>query len=191
MKTRTDPHLINSAIAHLEVEVQGTPHHFRIPSPLAMSKLLKSIEGQALGTLIQAARLEAGQEVEGLEGLTMDDPQAMLAFAAAGGMELMTAAAALWGLAWNHKSLDLETPANRNLVTYGDAVYEELHEKGYTLSEIFQVALGIHARSREQWALAEGVWEKVRFFAPTAGSNGSHTSASPTATPETPSPGTA
>ena len=40
------------------------------------------------------------------------------------------------GLCWAHKDYDLETVPSRDLVTYGEAVLNELHESGWQMSDL-------------------------------------------------------
>jgi hypothetical protein len=68
------------------------------------------------------------------------------------------------GLCWADVDQDLETPRSRDVVAYGEAVIEELHEAGWTLAEVAEVGRVILGRLSDSLRIAaDEVADRVGF----------------------------
>ena len=123
MRSLPQPRTIpeNSPI-YFSAEVPGRgEHHFRIPRPSVVGRLLKP--------LIESGLWEIAQNSEG----GIDDLRAEL-------VEEIVGAAI--GTCWRHRTIELETKRRDHdrgpdgLMEYGGEVLAELYEAGYTQAEI-------------------------------------------------------
>ncbi|MCP3958827.1 MAG: hypothetical protein GY719_13320 [bacterium] len=120
MKKRDVPKEVPDRRPFFVVEIEDLdPHHMRIPSPARSSQLLKALRD---------AHLE-----EGLE-LNLETAEESLE-------DITALQGAVIGTSWAHRELELETRRREfeNLLDYGTAVYEELWDEGYTMTQTSQL----------------------------------------------------
>jgi len=140
---------------------------------MAVTKLIKGMDRAHLAILM------------GIAGNTSTG--AVLSVLKDSGPEVIAALAALIGLAWYHEDQDLETVRSPDLLAYGEQVYEELHDEGYTLSEISALALVLVRAIWEHSQLSAEVQDRAGFFFPMLGMMRSPASTSGSTTSDPPS----
>lgn len=155
-------------------------HHLRIPSMPKVARLVKQMKQTHILLLVAMAQAK-----------TTNDSKAasMMTAIKEGGPELTSAAGALIGIAWFHRQRVMVTEApkrNGDWLEYGEAIYEELHEEGYTLSEIGSLALTIMRAMWEHSQLTDEVQARAGFIYPILGAMSSSVSTSESTTSETP-----
>lgn len=99
---------------HVDLEKRGR-HHLRIPPPTVSGALLALVQG-----------------AQDLAANVGDDP-----LVAIGRLkDVFAMQGAIVAAFWWHPTLDLETPRSADPLEYGQRVYEELYEAGYSMADI-------------------------------------------------------
>lgn len=131
------------------------PHHMRIPSHLAVAKMLKAMDKSHVAALVA------------MTGNVK--PSHMLSIFKETGPEIGAAMGALIGKAWNHSDWELETKPAPDLMAYGEAVWEELHTDGYPLETMVLLALTVIRAIWDQSQFSDEVSKRAAFFYPLTG----------------------
>jgi hypothetical protein len=149
-------------------------HHLQIPSLLAVAKLVKVLKRSHLAVF---AGMSGGVSSAGILNLIKES-----------GPEMAGALGALLGLSWRHEAFELEAArgSDDELLAYGEAVYEELHAAGYTLSDLAGLSLTVARAVWEQAQLSDEVQVQAAFIFPMLGKIRSPASTSGSTTLATP-----
>ena len=167
MRARAVPREIPDSLIYLEVVLPQGIHHFRVPSQIVGARLLGALPPEALAALQRAG---AGS------------PDALLAALREVGVPALQIAGAAIASAWFHREIDLEAAElkGESPLAYGERVYEEIYEAGYSLDSILRVAVLIATEWLSQAGVAAEALRRADFFGRPKGSNlsGRSTSAS-------------
>lgn len=174
MIERPTPREVPDRYPYMVVEMERGPHHMRIPSLMAVSKLVKGLKKAHVAVL-------ASMQHGGVSNT------AMLSILKESGPELAAALGALVGMGWYHETYDLETQKSPDVLAFGEAVYEELHGEGYTLSDIGILALTVIRAIWDHSQLTSEVQARAGFIFPMLGAIRSQGSTSGSTTSEAPS----
>lgn len=140
----------------VEVELPQDVHHFKLPSVLAVSKLLAAVDQDALAAVMALATMfKKGDAKTGLVLLQRSGTQ---------GLSLV---GALVGISWFHKHKDLEATRGDDILAYGEAVYEELHEAGYDSVKMMLLAGVLAKEIQAAQKFDQEVAERLGFSFPT------------------------
>jgi len=102
----------NPIYFQIEVEGRGTLD-FKLPFPLHLVRVTEMLRHLRSG-VTEDSKLEAALDIWIVGGAAI-------------------------GLCWNHSTLELDSPSNRDLKVYGEAVLNEMHEAGWSMSEIGEI----------------------------------------------------
>lgn len=167
MKNRERPLMIPPAdLPYMSVVTRGVTYYLRVPSLLVISRIGQAIDrGSMLSMFSLAAAVASGQSlIRSVEAARQGGPQVI---------ELL---GCLIGIAWADPAVELETvkPTSwtaESVSSYGSAVYEELHEAGWTLSQELALGLALMEQIGINTSIEEAVQEKARFLGRTTGSS--------------------
>lgn len=162
MKPRSQNRTLPNHPPYFECMLEGRGMHWlRAPSHAQLAQLISVTQYAPLAVVAMAAS---------------EDFNTQLAMFHQAGDEIGELAGALIGFAWFHESLDLDThtakpirpPGKRPDYTpycaYGAAVYEELHEAGYTLQEIAGMLVAILGTIAAATSVSDEVVERATFL---------------------------
>ncbi len=151
MNPRKTPRLIPDRPHYLTLEVDGDAIDCRILSIAKCAKVLQMLQKSG----IMEAYQKSGEDGEALIA-TLGDRLPSL-FACQG---------ALLGLCWAHRGQDLEaTPGGYStLESFGEEVFEELHEAGWKLEYVQSVWTELIARLTDSFIDQKEVTEKATFL---------------------------
>lgn len=122
MKTRETKRECPDSPHYFTAELSTGVHHFRVPCGPKGLRALQVVGASGLAILETMSETESRVELVGnLLALPGDS---------------LAGLAACVGLGWAHETQDLETPKGRDLVVYGEGVWEELEDAGYPFREI-------------------------------------------------------
>ena len=128
---------------------------WRIPSMAKAARILSLL--QSSGVMEAAAAASTGQDIISLLGDRLP--------------ALFNCQGALLGVCWFHTDQDLETrvQAFKDLSSYGEEVYEELHEAGWEMGHVQTCFNELVQKVVESFISQKEVAEKVDFLAPPTG----------------------
>lgn len=135
-------------------------HVFKTPSMLVGMKLFQVLDQSSL-MAFAASTSEAR-------------PETMFALMRRAGPEVIQGLGYLIGVSWFHPTLELDSKVSDHdgdILAYGEAVFEELHEEGYDLNQVVMMALAVIANWVQRNSVAKEAMEKFDFFKPTEGSS--------------------
>jgi hypothetical protein len=135
----------------MTIELDRGAHTLRCPSLLEAVDILAEIEG-----LTDAVQLAAGAELAQISDA--------IGIIRSAGPRALRALGALIGISWQHAEVDLEASAGADLMSYGADVYQELHEAGYTFSDLALLAGALVAEVWKQAQLEEEVTARLSTF---------------------------
>jgi hypothetical protein len=137
----------------LQVDLPSGVHHFRLPSMLKVSKMLKGAGSKHLAALMVIGKM-----------IDSGNSAGALAMLQSSGTEGLSVMGALVGISWFHENLELETPRNdSDFLAYGEDVYEELHEEGYDTIKLLLIAGYLTKNIAESLKFDGEVAEKLGF----------------------------
>ena len=153
MKKRETPRRVDRPNV-IHVQLPEGDHYFRIPSMLTVAKLLKGAGSRHLAALLSMGKLIQGGDTGG--------SLAMLQASGAEGLALM---GALIGHSWYHETLNLEVRRADygDEISYGEAVYEALHDEGYDTVKLMLLAGYLAKHVQESVTFDAEVAEKLGF----------------------------
>ena len=172
MQKRPKPLTIPDRYPFLLVELPDREaHNMRIPSPLAIAKLFQRIDKIHTAALVA---VKGGVE-----------PTTLLKEI---GPEALSIMGALIGKGWHHADWHLNATDGdqADLMAFGERVYEELHDDGYTLEQILCLGLTVMRASWDHTRLTDEVTQRAAFFFPAMAqttSSGSTVASNTSATP--------
>jgi hypothetical protein len=181
MKPREIPRAIPDRHPYFRIDLEGHGSHaMRVPSPTMSGVVLGLVE-------------ESKQRAETLKKLA-DDSSRRRAGSDVG--EVFALYGATVGLCWSHETLDLETPAPADIapaavLAYGRAVCDELHEGGYTTSDVALLWVQALGKLASGYADMRSTLEAAGFFAGRRGSPSGSSDSPLAGDSATPSPGSA
>lgn len=142
---------------YIEVELAKGTHHLRIPSTIAGARAMGALPKDLIDTV---------REVDPAAGLTE-----ILQLARSAGPQALSLAGHVVGVAWHHRTLDLESVqrAKEDPLVHGERVFEELYEAGYSLDEILSLAFVVATEWLTRNGRAAEALKRADFFAPTRG----------------------
>lgn len=180
MKPRSAPRAIPDRHPYFRVELDSGSHAMRSPSPTMSGAVL---------TLVEESKLRA----DALKRLA-DDPSRRRAGADLG--DVFAIHGATVGVCWAHEGLDLETPAPTDatpaaMLAYGRAVYEELHEAGYTTTDVALLWAKALGQLASGYIEIRSTLEAAGFFGVRRGSPSGSSDSPPGGPSETSTPGSA
>lgn len=147
-------------------------HHMRIPSHLTVAKMIKSLDQVHIAALMA---MKGGVSAASAVHLVKET-----------GPELAAVMGALIGQAWNHRDWQLQTEPAPDLMAYGEAVWEELHNDGYHLETLLLLSLTVVRAIWDQSQFSAEVSKRAAFFYPLMGNPNLSGSISGSSTSETP-----
>ncbi len=153
MRRRTHPRQIPPGSNYFVVEVpdQGAVD-FRLPFPVRLAKLTTLLRDAGLG------------DTEGADDLSKLDTA----------LDVWMVGGAAIGLCWSHRDLDLDTDRRafgRDLLSYGEAVLEELYDAGWSMASLSALYPALFKRISASLISASEVAERVGFSAPPTGAD--------------------
>lgn len=149
MKLRKNKKLVPDKSVYVEAELKGKKHHFKIPSPLIASKILRSIDQDLL------VKLSALSEEKNPQEVIKQMP------------ELIAFFSAVIGKSWINEEHELEVDEKiKDIMEYGEKVYEELYEEEYTLMELFAIGGKLIKLMFEKLNKHQEVAERADFLSP-------------------------
>lgn len=151
MKQRTSKRTVPNRPNILSVEVQGSKHYFKVPSPLWVSKFTKKAGQQMLSA---ASLLSNGS----------DNPAVLFSVLKESGSEFLAALGFFIGKSWLHEDLDLESDPSLGILEYGESVFEELDDYGYSLEDFVVIGGALIAAFKERNTVSQEALEKADFF---------------------------
>lgn len=119
------------------------PPYFRVVLSTDLAFTMRAPSLHKVGVLLKAVSTEQQSRLLGL-GALVARGESMLQLAATA-PDVLELFAGLVGVAWADPEFELDTPpwTEGDPAAYGAAVYEELHEQGWSLKQIVSVALAI------------------------------------------------
>lgn len=155
MRTRATPLDIPPARPpYFTVVCAGTTWYLRAPSLHRVARMIQAI-GPEHQARLQAVASMVGQG-RSLVSLVTSAPDVLELFGA------------LVGITWADPIYDLEAPAwttsAGDLARYGEAVFEELHEAGWSLQNIALAGLAIARQVQQGSQIDQEVTDKAAFF---------------------------
>lgn len=173
MIERPTPREIPDRHPYVRLELAGEdPTFLKIPSALAVAKIVKDLDRLHMAALASMQSAQGGNPIN------------MVAMLKEAGPEIGSVLGALIGKAWADPTHDLVTDAadHPSAMAYGEAVFEELHDDGWTLDHILGVGLTVIRAVWESSQLTDEVSKRAGFFFPLMASTPSpeSTSGAPT-----------
>lgn len=137
---------------YLTVKVQEVAYTLRAPSLAKMGGILQRLPDQQRYYFLGLPEVVASGE----------PIMAVLA----GRPDMFALLGAAVGICWADPAWGLDTPpwTEGDPTAYGESVYEELHEAGWSLNQIAQAVLGVATLLVRENALEAAVIEKTAFF---------------------------
>ena len=137
-------------------------HLVKIPSVAKALKLAREIDSNIVATVVGLS-----------DGLRPESDAGLFSLVTSSGPGGAHAIAGFIGVAWANETHDLGTErGDLSFMEYGEAVFEELHDEGYTLEQILSLGFTIGMALWEQSQIRGEVREKALFFLQTrAGKN--------------------
>lgn len=151
MKPRKNPRQIPDKPHYLEIDIEGRPTNWRVPSSPKTSRIIAFL--QSSGVMDAAARAETGDDI--VKNLGSDLPA------------LFSCQGAMLGFCWFDTDQDLETPEPRpraDLFAYGESVFEELHEEGWTNAHVQKAFVQLTERVVASFISQKEVSARVDFL---------------------------
>ncbi len=179
MRDRDKPRKIPDRSTYFTVETQHQGViDFRTPNPVAGFRALQGMAQGKVAVLLSAA----GKAT---------DPAVMLRLYAEVGPDMGSLLGYFVGVAWRHRDLDLEAADDTKLrrsdpLAWGEEVIDELHEAGWTMTDMVATGALIVQHWIETVEVEEGVADRVDFGAAPRESESSPSSTSESTTSGTP-----
>ena len=151
MQPRKTPRNVPNKPHYLTIDLSEVgPTVWRIPTMVKAARVLALL--QESGVMEAAAAAENGEDIISSLGDRLP--------------ALFACQGALLGVCWFHTDQDLDTPLPVGaLATYGEAVFEELHEEGWALGHIQTIFVDLVQRVVDGFITQKEVAEKVDFLA--------------------------
>jgi hypothetical protein len=154
MQTRKTPRNIPDKPHYLTIELSdmGTTN-WRIPSMPKIARILRLL--QSSGVMDAAANAENGDDIVANLGENLP--------------ALFSCQGALIGVCWYDQNQDLETAparAGSDLFTYGEQIYEELHESGWQMGHINTCFMKLTETVIASFISQKEIADRVDFLAP-------------------------
>lgn len=150
MQKRPEPLECPDLPHYCMLTVSTGEHAFRVPSGPKAARVLASISVEGLGGLLSL-------------GEAQDQLQLLAAVRLLGG-DTLAALGALIGLGWHHTTRELETPASRDVILYGEAVWEELEDAGYPWADIALLGITLLHLSQQRVSIDAEAVKRLDFF---------------------------
>lgn len=154
MKTRETPRPSKDTPVYIRCQLPDREDHvFKTPSMLVGMKLFQVLDQSSLMAFASST--------------SQAQPGTMFALMRRAGPEVIQGLGYLVGVSWHHPTLDLETNLKDHegdILAYGGAVFEELHEEGYDLNQIVMMALAVVGNWVSRNSVSQEALEKVDFF---------------------------
>lgn len=149
MRLRKNKKNVPDKSVYIQTELKGKKHHFKIPSPLVASKILRGIDQELLQKLISMSEEKEPQEV------IKQMP------------ELISFISAVIGKSWVDEEKELEVDEKiKDILEYGEKVYEELYEEEYTLMELFAIGTKLITLMFNKLKKNQEVVDRADFLSP-------------------------
>jgi hypothetical protein len=129
-------------------------HDLKIPSVFVVTKLLNALDKLHIAALVSLSSKSVGSAE-------------LLTLAKEAGPEMAALLGAVIGKAWNHADQALESVDDGDLMVYGEAVFEELHEAGYSFDSLVMLGLTVVRAIWEQSQLSQEAKDRANFIFPT------------------------
>lgn len=147
-----DPRPCPDSSHYFTVELDKGVHAFRVPSGPRSARVLEKMGHQVV------ACLEAMK--------TADSVGALLGVVSVLGGDGAACLGALVGLGWFHGSQDLEAVYRRDVVTYGEEVWEELEDAGYSFADIVLCGALVLSHVYQSISVDREALDRLDFFGP-------------------------
>lgn len=176
MKKRTEPRLVPDSPAYVLVELTRGPHHLRIPSTLAGAKLFGDMPPAVV------------QNFQNITAGGFSSLEEMMSAVQRGGPQMLALCGAVLGMSWFVAETDLESVLKKgeDPLAFGERVFEEMYEAGYTLDEILTLFFVVAAEWLKASGRAAEVIQRADFFSRLRGVTRSSPSTSASTSSETP-----